>query len=205
VDASGVVYVAWQDCRFRTGCSSNDIVLSTTTDGLSWTPPSRIPIDPVDSPVDHFIPGLAVDPAASGSTARLALTYYEYPEARCGILSCRLNVGFITSADGGASWSAPVQLNTESMRIPYLPRTNSGFMVGDYISTSFVNGVPLPVFALAYPPTLDLRTRTIHYDQAVYTAPGLEVGEGVLTAGVEQPVPGAASDYAPSEVPITIH
>ena len=33
VAGDGKVYVAWQDCRFRTGCSSNDIVYSTTR----WT------------------------------------------------------------------------------------------------------------------------------------------------------------------------
>jgi len=43
VDGGGTVYVAWQDCRFRTGCSSNDIVISTSTDGVHWTSPARVP------------------------------------------------------------------------------------------------------------------------------------------------------------------
>ena len=67
VDRDGKVYVAWEDCPFRAGCSANDIVLSTTSDGLTWSPVSRIPIDPVDSGADHFIPGLAVDPRSGGS------------------------------------------------------------------------------------------------------------------------------------------
>src|SRR5262245_112400 len=58
LDQNGKVYVVWQDCRFRSGCPSNDIVLSTSTDGVSWSQPTRIPIDPVSSTVDHFIPGL---------------------------------------------------------------------------------------------------------------------------------------------------
>ena len=37
VDAAGTVYVVWQDCRFRTGCASNDIVMSTGTNGFTWT------------------------------------------------------------------------------------------------------------------------------------------------------------------------
>jgi hypothetical protein len=61
VDRAGNVYVVWQDCRFRSDCSSNDLVLSKSADGLNWTPPTRVPIDPVDSGADHFIPGLAVD------------------------------------------------------------------------------------------------------------------------------------------------
>jgi hypothetical protein len=35
IDAAGKVYVAWQDCRFRKGCKSNDIVYSTTTNGVN--------------------------------------------------------------------------------------------------------------------------------------------------------------------------
>ena len=45
VDSEGRVYVVWQDCRFRTGCGSNDIVMSTGTNGFTWTAPVRIPID----------------------------------------------------------------------------------------------------------------------------------------------------------------
>ena len=40
IDGKGNVYVVWGDCRFRTGCTSNDIVLSTSTNGNTWTAPS---------------------------------------------------------------------------------------------------------------------------------------------------------------------
>lgn len=33
VDASGRVYVVWEDCRFRVGCRSNDLVIRTSSDG----------------------------------------------------------------------------------------------------------------------------------------------------------------------------
>jgi hypothetical protein len=46
IDGAGNVYVVWQDCRFRRGCSSNDIVLSSSSDGLNWSRVSRVPIDP---------------------------------------------------------------------------------------------------------------------------------------------------------------
>src|SRR3954464_6791218 len=84
VDRSGNVFVAWEDCRFRAQCSANDIVFSHSSDGVHWTDPARVPIDPVTSGVDHFIPGLAVNPATSGAGADLALTYYFYPSAACG-------------------------------------------------------------------------------------------------------------------------
>ena len=107
VDRDGKVYAAWPDCRFRTGCSANDLVLSTTTDGIGWSPVRRIPIDAVTSGADHFIPGLAVDPRSSGASAHLALTYYTYPDADCTVATCELDVAFTASRDGGASWSAP--------------------------------------------------------------------------------------------------
>jgi hypothetical protein len=41
VDAAGKVYVMWPDCRFRTNCSSNDIVYSTSTTGTKWSAVTR--------------------------------------------------------------------------------------------------------------------------------------------------------------------
>ena len=69
IDAWGKVYVVWADCSFRTNCSSNDIVMSTSTDGSTWTAPARIPIDSVKSTVDHFTPGLGIEPGTSGSSS----------------------------------------------------------------------------------------------------------------------------------------
>ena len=76
VDGAGRVYVVWADCRFRSHCAANDIVLSTSTDGKSWSKPARIPIGSTKSPVDHFIPGIAVDASTSRSNkAKLAVAY----------------------------------------------------------------------------------------------------------------------------------
>src|SRR5579864_3462042 len=74
VDGAGRVYVVWWDCSFRSGCSSNDIVMSTSTDGKKWSAmPMRIPIDPKKSTVDHFIAGIGADHATSGKTAHLTV------------------------------------------------------------------------------------------------------------------------------------
>ena len=90
IDGVGKVYVVWQDCRFRRGCKSNDIVMTTSTDGTTWTPVVRIPIDATGSKVDHFIPGLAVDPSSSGVSAKLGLAYYYYPTSNCSASTCQL-------------------------------------------------------------------------------------------------------------------
>ena len=70
INRDGTVYVVWQDNRFEPGGTANDIVLSTSADGTTWSPVSRIPLDPVGSNVDHFIPGLAVDRTSAGAEHR---------------------------------------------------------------------------------------------------------------------------------------
>jgi hypothetical protein len=136
IDGAGNVYVAWEDCRFEPKCEANDIVLSSSADGETWSPVVRVPIDPVGSGADHFIPGLGVDPATSGSGAHLALTYYYYPNAACTPATCELDAGYVSSPDGGASWSAPTQL-AGPMSLADIAATSQGPMVGDYISSSF--------------------------------------------------------------------
>jgi hypothetical protein len=193
VDADGTVYVVWSDCRFRTGCSSNDLVMSTSADGMSWTPPARVPIDPVTSTVDHFIPGLAVDPATRGNTAHLTLAYYWYSQTNCTASDCALNVGFVVSQDGGSTWSAPQTL-AGPMSLAWLANTNSGRMVGDYISTSYIGGQAYAVFAVAR------ANSGTTFDEAMYTTeqplPPLSSALHFSSKG-EKPVPNAKSDHGP--------
>ena len=58
MDALGTAYVVWPDCRFRPACDANDIVLSTSSDGVRWSAPQRIALDPAGGSADHFITGL---------------------------------------------------------------------------------------------------------------------------------------------------
>jgi len=139
IAGDGTIYVAWQDCRFRAGCSANDIVFSKSSDGANWSDTARIPIDSVSSGVDHFIPGIAVDPATSGGNTLVALTYYFYPDASCTPATCVLQAGTISSPDGGASWGGKDTVGP-SMTLDQIADTSQGPMVGDYISTSFVGG-----------------------------------------------------------------
>jgi hypothetical protein len=153
VDSAGTVYVVWQDCRFRSGCAANDIVMSKSTSETTWGPVTRVPIDPTSSIVDHFIPGIGVDRFTAGSTARIGLTYYFYPNRSCSAATCQLSVGFISSTNGGTSWSAPTQL-AGPMTLSWLANTSQGRMVGDYISTSVLErGNAFPVIAVASAPT----------------------------------------------------
>jgi hypothetical protein len=190
IDAAGTVYVAWPDCRFEVKCAANDIVFSTSSDGVNWTAPTRVPADPVGSGVDHFLPGLAVDATTSGSQAHIALTYYFYPSANCATTTCQLDAGFISSVDGGATWSASQQL-AGPISLTWLPNTQTGPMVGDYISTTVSGGMAYPLLVSANAPSGGV------FDEALFTvAGGLPVTGG--TNGSDRDAVVVTPDAAPS-------
>jgi hypothetical protein len=113
---------------------------------------TRIPIDATGSGVDHFLPGIAVDKATSGGSTHLAVAYYYFPVSNCTLATCQLTVGFTSSLDGGATWTTGRAL-TGPMNVPWIAFTNQGYMVGDYISTSFTSdGKAHPVFSWAKAP-----------------------------------------------------
>jgi hypothetical protein len=196
VDAADKVYTVWQDCRFRTGCAENDLVMSTTTDGTTWSAVTRIPIDPTTSTVDHFLPGLTIEPNTSGSTAHLGLTYYYYPNTSCTKTTCQLEAGYISSTDGGTTWSAPTQLSS-AMTVTWFPNTNQGFMPGDYTSLTFVNGLAYPIIGIA-------TANSGKVFNATMNAPvtGLSDGPGLNSSAGEKPVPNFHSDAPARTTPV---
>lgn len=139
VDAQGRLYVAWHDCRFRPSCAANDIVLSTSPDGASWSVPARVTRDGGSD----FMPALAVEPA----TGELALSYH-----RCAGSPCRIDVLVARSGDRGASWSRPQLVTAQPIRTAWLPTTTSGRMLGDYTAVPWARGRPVAVYSLASPP-----------------------------------------------------
>jgi hypothetical protein len=138
VSSDGRAYVAWADCSFRAGCPANEIVYISTTDGIAWTPPTRVPTGGGDAE----LPGLDADPSRPG---RLALTYYVFHGSS-------LDVRFVSSSNAGAKWTKPQLLNSRRVPVSGIARTSLGSMVGDYISTSFAGGRAVPVFVLATAP-----------------------------------------------------
>jgi len=152
IDGDGTIYVVWGDCRFRTACHSNDIVITSSADGETWSPVTRIPIDDVSSNADHFLPGLGADRNSFAPNVGLAVVFYYYPQASCSVSTCQLTVGFITSSDGGQSWTDPVDVGGP-MLVNWIANTSSGRMVGDYFSAFYTDdGVPHPIFGNATPP-----------------------------------------------------
>jgi hypothetical protein len=135
VGTDGAVYVGWSDCSRRAGCSANDILVVRSPDGISWAPPVR-----VTAGADAELPGIAADPNVAG---RLALAYYT-------VRNGSLDVYFVSSKDGGATWKKRQRLNSRSVSFGQVASAG-GAMVGDYISTSFTGGRAVPVFALGFP------------------------------------------------------
>ena len=166
VDGAGTIWVVWEDCRFRSGCLTNDLVYSTSADGVNWGTVTRVPIDDTSSTVDHFIPGIGIDPATSGAGAHVGIHFYSYSQSLCTTQTCQLNVGFISSANGGTTWNTPVAV-AGPMQLTWLPQSQNGLMVGDYIATVFSNGVPHGVFAVATAPS------GTTFNEGMYTGTGL--------------------------------
>ena len=149
IDGNGDVIVTWQDCRFRAGCAANDIVISRSVEGKTWSAPVR-----VTSGRNAVMPTIGVEPR----TGRLAIAYYVIQ--RNGV-----DAELITSADGRL-WTSPQRLNARRMPLEWMPQTTLGRMLADYIGVSWVRGRPLVVLPFASPP----RNGRLH--QAVYAVRG---------------------------------
>jgi hypothetical protein len=94
------------------------------------------------------------------------VTYHSLRQAQGCDDNCPwgVDIGFVSSVDGGTTWSRPQRLNAESMQLPWIAQTALGRMTGDYISTSFVGGRAVPVFSLAAEPLLD------EFSQAIFAS-----------------------------------
>jgi hypothetical protein len=62
------------------------------------------------------------------------------------------------------------------MKVTWLANITQGFMVGDYISTSFVNGTAYPVFTYATAPSGGV------FNESEYTFTSLPISGGTHTA-----------------------
>jgi len=140
VDRAGNVYVVWPDCARTPSCSVNDLVISSSADGVTWSRATRIPTRPRGSRADYVLPGIGADTSRTG---RIAVVYYVL---RDGLL----DVGFTSSENGGRNWRPARRLNAQTMRLEWAAQAG-GAMLGDYFSTSWSSGRAVSVFTLASP------------------------------------------------------
>jgi hypothetical protein len=191
IDGAGNVFVVWHDCSFRANCGANDIVMSTSPDGMNWSAKARIPIDPVTSGIDHFTPGIGVDRTTSGSGAHLAVTYNYFPKSSCTVTTCRLYTAFVSSSNGGQTWGKATTL-TGPMEERWMANAG-GYFVGDYVAAAFTaDGLAHSVFAVA-----KKSNGTTLEESAYTTAAGLavQIGGPQFSSRFDRPIPGAHSDH----------
>ncbi|HEY7416355.1 MAG TPA: sialidase family protein, partial [Ktedonobacteraceae bacterium] len=185
IDQSGKVYVAWAGCYFEANCATDDIVLTTSTDGLTWTPLQRIPLDAIGSGVEHLTAGIAVDSGTSGNGAHLAVTYYYWPNAGCTAATCQIYAGLASSTNGGTTWSQHTTLGGP-MAATWWANTDEGYMTGDYISTSIAANRAVTVVPLAQAPNGQ------QFNQSMY-------GASVYVTGGSTPCETLSSTAAPAQ------
>ena len=147
VDASGRLLAVWPACVTRPICNGNDIVLSTSLDGATWSAPRR-----VTRGADAFIPAIAAGPGGS-----LAVAYYA--RRTSGV-----DAWLVRSDDGGATWGRAQRLSPRTMALRWIADTTQGRMLADYISVSWADGRPVAVLALASP------TATGAFEQSIVAA-----------------------------------
>ena len=82
------------------------------------------------------------------------------------------------------------------MLLGWLPTSQNGLMVGDYIATVFTNGIPHGAFAVAQAPT------GTTFNEAIYTGQGLTAKATVrqLTSVGDKPL-HKLSDQIEKEIP----
>jgi hypothetical protein len=156
IDGGGRIVATWQDCRFRRGCPApgapNDLLIAYSQDGVRWSTTRRVPTAPVLDGLHHFVPGLGVDQATSGSTMRVAVAFSVLGPRGCTSETCRVQSYFVSTTNGGVGWSTPEPLGS-AQPLDAFPQSSAGRFLGDYVSTSFVaGGVAVPVFAAAAGP-----------------------------------------------------
>ncbi|MER3410225.1 MAG: exo-alpha-sialidase [Thermoleophilia bacterium] len=150
VDGSGRVVAAWQSCLPIEQCQASRILFSSSQDGLAWSPPRAVA--PAGAS-EQFLPGLGADPRSGGDTGRLSLVYHALPRDCLSSPSCPgIDVFYVSSLDGGRSWSSPRRLSAQSMPLSWIARTTSGLMLGDYVSVSYAGGRAVATFVLAGEP-----------------------------------------------------
>ncbi|HSD48743.1 MAG TPA: hypothetical protein VLE71_02820, partial [Actinomycetota bacterium] len=132
----------------------NNVVVSSSPDGLTWSPPVR-----VTSGRNAVLPAVGAHPVSG----QLALLYYVVSDAGIDAELVESRAG---SPSGRADFGAPRRLSARTMRVDWLPTTVSGRMLADYVSVHYAGTRPLAVWALASEPV------GVTLQQAIYATRG---------------------------------
>jgi hypothetical protein len=139
--ATGRIFVAWEDGRFRSD-NKNDLVVTYSDDQMHWSPVKRINDDPTDNDVDHWNPMIDV-----GTDGVVHAAYRQREEtpgpatpASARGYSPYIDTYYQESTDHGATWGSPlkVDVGTYDNGLPsqtdvrYAAYSRNGAFLGDY-------------------------------------------------------------------------
>ncbi len=135
-NASGRLYVVWQDDRFT---GQEQIAMSASADGgRTWGPTRRV--STVGGRNQAFTPSVRV--AGDGT---VAVTYYDFRNDSAASGGLTTDTWIIRSADGGATFGGEERLGTSSFDMRQAPNAR-GYFVGDYAGLGWASGGLKPGF-----------------------------------------------------------
>ena len=144
VDRNGRLLLAWPDCRFRSNCNANDIVLATSGDGVSWSAPSRV----TSGSGSYSTPGLGTD----SRTNAIVVSAQVVPSAAISRGIPAVGMAITISRDG-SRWAPTRRIDARPMRFEWLPLAGNARFLGDYLAASWAGGRPFAIVPIASPPT----------------------------------------------------
>ena len=144
VDRTGRLLLAWPDCRFRSNCNANDIVLATSSDGVSWSAPARV----TTGSASYSTPGLAADSRTNGIVVSAQVA------SSAGVNRGMRFLGMaIAISRNGGTWAPTRRLEARPMRPDWSPLAGNAAFLGDYLAASWAGGRPFAIVPIASPPT----------------------------------------------------
>jgi hypothetical protein len=130
---TGRIYVAWEDGRFRTD-GLNDIVFTSSADGVTWTKVKRVNPGALGNHIDHW--NAMIDVGRDGSVNvgyRQRNETPSDPTARSASGSSKyIDTFFQRSTDQGKTWTKPLKVNKVRTDVGYAAFSRNGAFLGDY-------------------------------------------------------------------------
>jgi hypothetical protein len=126
---SGKMYIAWNDGRFRTD-RVNDIVVTSSPDGATWSQPVRVNPGARDDFLDRWCPMIGV-----GDDGRVHVAYRERQEIEYFIpelFAQDIDTMYQESTDGGATFGPPLQVDSVTSDVGFGAVSRGGVFLGDY-------------------------------------------------------------------------
>jgi hypothetical protein len=150
VDRNGRLLLAWPDCRFRSTCRNNDVVLATSGDGVTWSGPRRV----TTGSSNYSSLGLGADSRSNGIVVSAEVTPTDGGSATAGEA--------IAISRNGTTWAPTRRLDARPMSLAWLPLAGNARFLGDYLAASWVGGRPFAIVPIASP------SKAGRLDQALY-------------------------------------